>query len=69
MYGELDTRITSGAAAIESAMKQNNKTFEKIIYPNANHAFFNDTGANYNPQAAQDAWAKTLAWFEKYLRA
>ncbi len=69
MYGALDTRITSGAAAIEAAMKQNNKTFDKIIYPNANHAFFNDTGANYNSQAAQDAWAKTLAWFDKYLKA
>ena len=69
MYGELDTRITSGAAAIEAAMQQNTKTFAKIVYPNANHAFHNDTGASYNPEAAKDAWAKTLAWFDKYLRA
>ena len=68
IYGELDTRITSGAAAIEEAMKKNNKTFEKIIYPKANHAFHNDTGANYSPEAAKDAWAKTLAWFDKYLK-
>jgi carboxymethylenebutenolidase len=67
MYGELDTRITSGAAAIEDAMKKNNKVFEKIIYPGANHAFHNDTGANYNAAAAQDSWAKMLAWFAKYL--
>ena len=69
MYGELDTRITSGAAAIEDAMKQSNKTFDKIIYPKANHAFHNDTGQNYNAEAAKDAWAKTLAWFDKYLRS
>ena len=69
IYGELDTRIDAGIPAIEAAMKQNNKTFEKIIYPNANHAFHNDTGANYNATAAKDAWAKTLAWFEKYLKA
>jgi carboxymethylenebutenolidase len=69
LYGELDTRIDQGIPAIEAAMKQNNKTYEKIIYPNANHAFHNDTGQNYNPEAAQDAWAKTLAWFDKYLRA
>jgi carboxymethylenebutenolidase len=68
IYGELDTRITSGAAAIEGAMKQNGKTFEKIVYPQANHAFHNDTGASYNAPAAQDAWAKTLAWFDKYLK-
>ena len=61
MYGELDTRITSGAAAIEDAMKKNNKTFEKMVYPGAAHAFHNDTGANYNAAAAQDSWAKMLA--------
>jgi carboxymethylenebutenolidase len=67
IYGELDTRIDAGIPAIEAAMKQSNKTFEKIVYPKANHAFHNDTGANYNPEAAKDAWAKTLAWFGKYL--
>ncbi len=30
------------------------------------HAFHNDTGQRYNEAAAKDAWAKTLAWFEKY---
>ena len=69
IYGALDSRIDAGIPAIEAAMQQNKKTFEKIVYPNANHAFFNDTGANYNATAAKDAWAKTLAWFEKYLKA
>jgi len=69
IYGELDQRINQGIPAIEEAMRQNNKTFEKIIYANASHAFHNDTGANYNPEAARDAWAKTLAWLEKYLKA
>jgi len=50
-------------------MKQAGKVYEKIIYPNAGHAFHNDTGGAYNPEAAKDAWAKTLAWFEKYLKA
>jgi len=67
IYGELDTRIDAGIPAIEAAMKQNDKTFEKIVYPKASHAFNNDTGGNYNPDAAKDAWAKTLAWFGKYL--
>ncbi len=44
-------------------------TADKIIYPNANHAFHNDTGQSYNAKAAKDAWAKTLAWFAKYLRS
>lgn len=69
MYGETDTRITSSAAAIEEAMKKNNKTFEKMISKGAGHAFNNDTGGSYNADAAKDAWAKTLAWFDKYVKA
>lgn len=67
-YGELDSRIDAGIPAITEAMKQNNKTFEAIVHRGANHAFNNDTGSNYNAQAAQGAWAQTLAWFEKYVR-
>ena len=68
IYGELDQRINQGIPAIEAAMQQHNKTFEKVIYPNASHAFNNDTGRNYNAEAARDAWSKTLAWFEQYLK-
>jgi carboxymethylenebutenolidase len=67
IYGGLDNRINQGIPAIEEAMQQNNKTFEKIIYPNVDHAFHNDTAPRYNPEAAGDAWRKTLEWFERYL--
>lgn len=69
IYGALDTRIDAGIPAIEEAMTKAGKTFDKMIYPNANHAFNNDTGASYNATAALDAWSKTLAWFQKYLKA
>jgi carboxymethylenebutenolidase len=68
MYGELDSRINGGIPTIEQAMLENNKIFEKIIYQGADHAFHNDTGGRYNPEAAKDAWEKSLAWFEKYVR-
>jgi len=68
IYGELDSRINSSIPTIEQAMQENNKIYEKIIYPNADHAFHNDTGSRYDPQAAKDAWEHTLAWFEKYVR-
>ncbi len=67
IYGERDQRINQGIPEIETAMQQNNKVFEKIIYPDADHAFFNDTGTRYNPQAAQDAWQRLLGWFARYL--
>ncbi len=68
VYGEQDSRINSGIPAIEEAMAANNKIYEKMIYPNAGHAFNNETGSRYNPEAAQDAWMRSLAWFEQYVR-
>src|SRR5215216_7385743 len=68
IYGELDSRINSGIPAMEEAMQANNKIYEKMIYPDADHAFHNDSGSRYNPEAARDAWEKTLAWFEQYVR-
>jgi carboxymethylenebutenolidase len=40
---------------------------EIVTFPGANHAFFNDTGMNYNAAAAEQAWAQVLAWFEEHL--
>jgi carboxymethylenebutenolidase len=68
IYGGLDSRINSGIPAIEQAMQENNKIFEKIVYEGADHAFHNDTGSRYNPDAARDAWEHTLAWFQQYVR-
>ena len=69
VYGGLDSRINSGIPAIEQAMSENNKIYQKLIYDNADHAFHNDTGSRYDPDAARDAWEKTLAWFEQYVRS
>jgi carboxymethylenebutenolidase len=67
IYAGNDQRINQGIPAIEQAMAQNNKIFEKVIYPDVDHAFHNDTGSRYNPEAAQDAWVRTLAWFDNYV--
>jgi carboxymethylenebutenolidase len=67
IYGEQDSRINSGIPGIEEAMQQNDKVYSKIIYPDSGHAFFNDTGSRYNPDAAQDAWSQMLAWFQQYV--
>jgi carboxymethylenebutenolidase len=39
------------------------------IYPDAPHAFLDDTRSSYRPGPAADAWARQLAWFGKYLTA
>ena len=37
------------------------------LYEGAQHAFFNDTRSSYDPDAAADAWSRTLAWFDEHL--
>jgi carboxymethylenebutenolidase len=39
-----------------------------VVYPGAGHAFLNDTRAEmYRPDAARDAWSRTLDWFATHL--
>jgi carboxymethylenebutenolidase len=68
IYAEQDQRINASIPEIEAAMQQNNKTFEKVIYPGVNHAFHNDTGPRYNREQATAAWSRTLAWFDQYVK-
>jgi carboxymethylenebutenolidase len=67
MYGALDSRITGQADAVRASLAKNSRPSQVEIYAGANHAFFNDTGANYNEAAANDAWTKTLAWFREHV--
>jgi carboxymethylenebutenolidase len=68
IYAGRDDRINQGIAEIEAAMQQQGKVYEKVVYPDVDHAFHNDTGSRYSPQAAQDAWRRALEWFDRYLR-
>ncbi|MEK6601997.1 MAG: dienelactone hydrolase family protein [Candidatus Binatota bacterium] len=40
------------------------------MYPGAKHAFNNNTNPDrYHPEAARDAWARTVSFFKKNLAA
>ena len=67
IYGEADARITAQAPQVEEQLKASGRPYEIKIYPGAGHAFFNDTGQNYRPEPAADAWRTTLAWFRRHL--
>jgi carboxymethylenebutenolidase len=69
VLAELDQRINSQVPPVAAAMQSAGKTYEQTIYPGVDHAFHNDTGQRYNAEQAQAAWADTLAWLERYLRA
>jgi carboxymethylenebutenolidase len=38
------------------------------MYPGCGHGFHCDGRASYRHEAAKDAWGKTIAWFNKYLK-
>jgi len=40
-----------------------------IVYPDADHGFMADYRPSYNEPAAKAAWAATLDWFGKYVKA
>ena len=52
---------------MKAKLEQAGRPFEIRVYPGANHGFFNDTGGNYNAEAAKDAFARTVAWFRTHL--
>ncbi len=67
-FGELDNRVNEGWPAYEEALKENEKTYEAYIYPNANHGFHNDTTPRYDKEAAELAWGRTIDFFKKHLK-
>ena len=68
-HGALDTRLVEAYPEYEAAMQANNVRHEGHIYPDSVHGFFNDaTPERYNQVAAEEAWTRTIAWFNQYTR-
>ena len=68
-YAGQDTRINEGIPAFEEALKKANKIYTIYIYEGAQHAFNNDTSeARYNKSVAEQAWARTVAFFKEHLK-
>ena len=67
LYGADDQRITGQEPELVKALADSGKTYEMKVFDGANHAFFNDTGERFNPDAAKEAWSYTLDWYDQYL--
>jgi carboxymethylenebutenolidase len=65
---EKDQSFSPDAArALLAKLKEGNVPHEAYWY-DAGHAFFNEKGPNYNPEAAKLAWDRTVNFFEKHLK-
>ncbi len=68
LFGEADEWMPPAAVhELEQGLRGMNKTVETVSYPNAGHAFFNDTGDAFDAAAAADAWRRTLDWLHRFL--
>jgi carboxymethylenebutenolidase len=71
LYGAADTGIApDDVKRFEAELKKNNPNVEFVLYPDAPHAFFSDDRPQvYRREAAEDAWKRCLAFFDKHLNA
>ena len=69
LFGADDALIPAAdVEALRDILARHGKTFEMRVYPGAGHAFFNDTRPDaYRPEAAADAWPRTLAFLRRHL--
>ncbi|MBF8194727.1 dienelactone hydrolase family protein, partial [Nonomuraea sp. K274] len=67
VYAEQDDRVNATRDAASAALERAGLTHELVTFPGVGHAFFNDTGQRYNPQAAAQAYQRVLDWFNQHL--
>jgi carboxymethylenebutenolidase len=69
IYAERDKSTPPEAVRqLETELKQLGKSVEIHIYPETDHAFFNDQRPDvYNAKAAEDAWQRTIEFFARHL--
>jgi carboxymethylenebutenolidase len=68
LYGDCDQSIPveEVEALRETAAKASVPT-EVVRYPDAEHGFHCDARSSFNQASSQDAWQRTLVWFQTYL--
>ncbi|MEX5631095.1 dienelactone hydrolase family protein [Parafrankia sp. FMc2] len=71
LYGDLDPAApVEQVEHLRAAAARAGVDTEIVRYPGAGHAFHNDARPDsYDPQAAGDAWARTVAWLESHVPA
>ncbi|HET6291907.1 MAG TPA: dienelactone hydrolase family protein [Kribbella sp.] len=65
VYGGLDTRVNASIPAAKAALEAARLKHELLTFTEADHAFFNDTGARFNAHAATEVWRRALDWFDE----
>ena len=70
LYGDKDSSISvREVEELRSTFGSSGVAATIVRYPDAGHAFATDpSSSKHVPEAAQDAWNRTLSWFDAHLR-
>jgi carboxymethylenebutenolidase len=66
--GGLDKRVNATIPDYEKVLKENGADYVVHVYEGVNHGFHNDSTARYAPEEAEQAWSRTIAFFNEHLR-
>jgi carboxymethylenebutenolidase len=68
IFGGKDEGVMNALPALEADLKAAEVPFEKVIYPNADHAFLNEQRTDvHRPDDAKDAWPKIMSFLRRHV--
>jgi carboxymethylenebutenolidase len=68
LFGDEDASIpVEEVEKLREALKAAPVATDVVRYAGAGHGFHCDVRADFHPEAAADAWSRTLAWFDAHL--
>lgn len=69
LYAAKDTFVSPDVVRqLDAELRRLGKRHEFHTYPNVDHAFFNETGKNYDATAAEDAWRRAVEFLSRELK-
>ena len=67
-FGEEDQNPSpDDVSKMEAELEKHSKIYDLKIYQGAGHGFYCDERDSYRSEAAEDAFARTLGWFQKHM--
>ncbi|HLA44318.1 MAG TPA: dienelactone hydrolase family protein [Aggregatilineales bacterium] len=66
IFGEHDQIIRQHESRLREELIRTGRPHEVIVYPGAQHNFYNDSLDTYHAESAEDAWVQTLAFLETH---
>jgi carboxymethylenebutenolidase len=68
IFAGKDEHVMHALPELEADLKAAGAPFEKVVYPNVDHAFLNEQRADvHHPDDAKDAWPKIMSFLKTHL--